>query len=187
MSVIPRFSTVFESAKPRTMGQILLTHNLLPDKYMWLWMKYVTGVNDQYHCTNCLRGKYGKLLSKHNRALTSTPTLNLEEQSSGSFSFIYICGVFKRGYPRSNYPHNLHAVIRPLENSSDTFSFENWNLSVTNGVFVPIPTIDQLPLTYKSLPDRFTTCRIFRWAVCSDLNTGQIANPTQGQDLPPYG
>lgn len=116
------------------------------------------------------------MLSKHNPRLRESPVLVLDEAPMDSFDYIYICGVFKKGYPRSNYPHNLHAVIRPLENSSDTFSFENWNLSVTNGVFVPIPTIDQLPLTYKSLPDRFTTCRIFRWAVCSDLNTRQNAN-----------
>lgn len=169
----------FEKAKKTASSDgVRFVHNLEPTCFMWLWMKYVSGVNDQKHCTNCLRGGYGKMLSKHNPRLRESPVLFLDEAPIDSFDYIYICGVFKRGYPRSNYPHNLHAVIRPLENGSDTFSFENWNLSVTNGVFVPIPTIDQLPLKYKSLPDRFTTCRIFRWAVCSDLNTGQIANPT---------
>jgi len=158
------------------MDQIQLKHNLESDKFMWLWMKYVSGVNDQYHCTNCLRGKYGTLLSKHNLALMSTPTLNLDEQSSGSYSFIYICGVLKKGYPRTNYPHNLHAVIKPCAGSSDEFQFENWNLVATNGVFVPIPGELELPPRYRRLPPEFTTCRIFRWAVCSTLNTDKKTN-----------
>jgi hypothetical protein len=137
---------------------------------MWLWMKYVTGVNDHYHCVNCLRGKYGKLLSKHNLALSSTPILDLDEQSSDSYSFIYICGVLKKGYPRTNYPHNLHAVIKPCPRSSDELQFENWILRVTNGVFEPIPGELDLPIRYRRLPPKFTSCRIFRWAVCSSLN-----------------
>ena len=151
--------------------RVELQHNLEPATFMWLWMKYVSGVNDRYHCTNCLRGKYGKLLSKHNPALTSTPTLTLDEQSIESFAFIYICGVFKKGYPRTNYPHNLHAVIKPRAGSNDAFQFENWNLAVTNGVFEPIPGELDLPARYRSLPPEFTTCRIFRWAACSTLNS----------------
>ncbi|MCY2977214.1 MAG: hypothetical protein NTU79_00930 [Planctomycetota bacterium] len=155
---------------------IELRHNLEPDRFMWLWMKYVAGVNDQYHCTNCLRGKYGKLLSKHNPALTSTPTLNLDEQFSGSYAFIYICGVLKKGYPRTNYSHNLHAVIKPCAGSIDAFQFENWELGVSNGVFERIPCELDLPARYRSLAPEFTTCRIFRWAVCSTLNAGKKTN-----------
>ena len=137
---------------------------------MWLWMKYVTGVNDQKHCTNCLRGPYGKILSKHNSMLASTPKLTLNELPLDAFSAIYICGVIKQGYPRSNYVHNLHAVIKPSAGQVDTFEFENWNLSVSNGVFERIPSEAELPESYRSLPANFTTCRIFRWAVCSSLN-----------------
>ena len=150
---------------------IQLQHNLEPHKFMWLWMKYVAGVNDTYHCTNCLRGKYGLLLSKHNLALAATSTLELDEQPTGSYAFIYVCGVLKRGYPRTNYPHNLHAVIRPCPGSVDEFQFENWRLRVTNGEFAPIPNEFDLPARYQILPPEFTRCRIFRWAVLSTLNT----------------
>lgn len=149
---------------------IQLHHNLAPDKFMWLWTKYVTGINDRYHCTNCLRGSYGKRLSKHNPDLGITPTLVLDEQQLGSFSFLYICGVIKKGYPRSNYPNNLHAVIRPVAGQQDYFCFANWRLQVSNGVFEPIPAESELPERYRSLPPNYTTCRIFRWAVCSSLN-----------------
>jgi hypothetical protein len=149
---------------------VSLEHNLEPDKFKWLWMKYVTAINDRNHCTNCLRGPYGKILSKHNAELSSSPVIALDELREDSFKAIYICGVIKKGYPRTNYEHNLHAVIQPKLGRSDSFEFENWQLSVTNGFFQPIPSEAELPEKYRSLPPEFTTCRIFRWAVCSDLN-----------------
>ena len=151
-------------------SSIIIQHNLEPEKFMWLWMKYVTGVNDEKHCTNCLHGRYGKFLTKHNADLTSMPALLLDEQPLRSFSALYVCGVIKKGYPRSNYEHNLHAAIRPSAGKTDEFEFENWRLKVMNGVFEPIPSQEQLPERYRGLPPEFTTCRIFRWAVCSDLN-----------------
>jgi hypothetical protein len=153
-----------------------LQHNLEPAKFMWLWMKYVSGVNDQCHCTNCLRGKYGKFLSKHNAGLASNRTLTLDEQPANSYYFIYVCGVIKKGYPRTNYPHNLHAVIRPKVGSLDSYQFENWELGVTNGVFEPIPNESELPAQYRNFPPKFTTCRIFRWAVCSSLNPNRTTS-----------
>lgn len=152
---------------------ISLEHNLDSQKFRWLWMKYVSGVNDAKHCTNCIRGKYGKLLSKHNASLNESPRLVLDEQPADSFARIYICGVIKKGYPKSNYAHNLHAVIRPSPGSSDDFAFENWQLRVNNGIFELIPAESDLPLHYQHLPAEFTTCRIFRWAVCSSLNLSQ--------------
>jgi len=149
---------------------IELIQNLEPKKFVWLWTKYVVGVNDQKHCTNCLRGPYGKKLSKHNSLLSESPVLVLDELDEGSFNAIYICGVIKKGYPRTNYKHNLHAAIQPKPGCTDLFQFEGWRLSVTNGVFLPIPSELELPERYRSFGPEFTTCRIFRWAVCSELN-----------------
>ena len=147
-----------------------LSHNLSPKAFKWLWMKYVTTVNDKYHCTNCLRGRYGKVLSKHNSELTKTPVLLMDEFPLDSFSAIYVCGVINKGYPRTNYAYNLHAAIKPMVGRSDEFEFENWTLSVKNGIFQPIPNEDDVPEMYRKLPPEYTTCRIFRWAVCSELN-----------------
>jgi len=151
-------------------SKIQINHNLVPDRFLWLWTKYVTGITDQKHCTNCLRGPYGKILSKHNEQLRASPVVVLDELQEGSFHAIYICGVIKKGYPRTNYEHNLHAAIQPKPGCKDSFQFESWRLSVTNGIFLPIPSETELPERYRSLPPEFTTCRIFRWAVCSDLN-----------------
>lgn len=149
---------------------VVLCHNLNPDAFMWLWMKYVRGVNDQHHCTNCLRGWYGNRLNKANRSLLATPDLVLDERPLSSFHAIYICGVYKQGYPKSNYPHNLHAAVLPRQGAEDRFQFENWTLDVRNGIFLTIPLESELPTRYRSLPPEFTSCRIFRWAVSSFLN-----------------
>lgn len=148
---------------------VRLKHNFQPGKFKWLWMKYVTAINDQKHCTNCLRGKYGKVLSKHNHDLETTPILTLNEQPTDTYEAIYICGVIKKGYPNSNYIHNLHTVIKHKPGAADEFRFEEWQLSVENGVFEEIPSEEEIPAQYRGLPPRFKTCRIFRWAVCSGL------------------
>jgi len=144
---------------------VILHHNLEPKKFVWLWMKYVRGVNLQHHCTNCLRGPYGKKLSKHNEELGSTPTLVLDEQPLGSFSALYICGVAQQGYrQKANYPHNLHAAVLPSPGLNDTFEFENWKLSIENGKFIEIPGEKALSPNLRALPPEYTTCRIFRFA-----------------------
>jgi len=146
----------------------LVCHNLRPPPFVWLWSKYVRGTNDAQHCTASLRGTYSRKLTRLNPALASEPAILMDEQPAGSYSAIYLCGVARAGYAKKlNYPHNLHAAIRPEPGGGDTFRFENWRLSVENGVFVPIPSEDQLPDRYRALPPEFTTCRIFRFAVCN--------------------
>ena len=151
-----------------TRTPLSLEHNLLPDAFVWLWAKYVTGYNPDRHCTNVLRGKYSKALSKHNALLAATPRLELNEQPAGAFVGVYICGVAKHGYAtKTNYPHNLHAVIRPQDGRNDSFSFERWTLYVRNGAFEPVPPLEALSLEDRQRAVEFTTCRIFRWAVVS--------------------
>jgi hypothetical protein len=148
-------------------GAIIIEHNLDPARFMWLWAKYVRGVNETKHCTSCLRGWYSKRLSAHNPELRETARLVLDERDPSEFFALYICGVAKQGYSRRlNYPHNLHAAMLPAPGRRDRFRFEEWELEVTNGVFDPIPALEELPPRLGALPEEFTTCRIFRWAVC---------------------
>jgi len=102
--------------------------------------------------------------------MVSTPELALDERPLADYRAIYICGVARDGYhrkPKTNYPHNLHAVIIPRPGAHGSLSFEQWQLEVTDGVFDAIPNLDDLPAEYRGLANEFTTCRIFRWAVCN--------------------
>ena len=151
---------------------IITQHNFESSKFKWLWMKYVTSVNDRYHCTNCIRGRYSKLFSKHNQNLSTQNTFELNEATQGDYKALYICGVSSKGYSqKKNYPFNVHASILPKEGAKDTFKFDNWVMEIENGIFLPIPEEGKLPKKYMTLPPEYTTCRIFRWAVC---NTGDL-------------
>jgi hypothetical protein len=145
---------------------IEITHNFDPDRFMWLWTKYVTGFNEKCHCTNAIRGRYSRKLWKGNPGLTAQPTVTLDEQPEDSYRAIYVCGVIRQGYAASrNYAHNVHAAILPVPGAQDEWVFEDWKLRVDNGRFLPIPVgAGQLPVRYQGLPDAFTSCRIFRWA-----------------------
>lgn len=142
---------------------IQLEHNLRPKRFKWLWAKYVTGVNPKHHCTNCLTGAYSKKLSKHNPNLEITRVLHLNEVAT--FKAIYLCGVVQKGYPKDNYPHNLHVAIIPRGGASEFLQFEDWEFRLVNGVFCKIPPTSCLSSAYADLPPEYTSCRIFRWAV----------------------
>ena len=145
---------------------VQIDHNLDPRQFVWLWMKYVTGANDANHCTNVLGGRYSKKLSKHNPDLAPGVSVTCDEQPAASYAALYICGVAKQGYAKKqNYPHNLHIPILPAAGATSHFSFEEWRLTIRNGIVLPICSEEELPERYRSLPKEFTTCRIFRWAV----------------------
>jgi hypothetical protein len=139
---------------------------------MWLWAKYVTGVNLNYHCTNSLKGPYSKNFSKHNENFNSNEIVNFDEISD--FKAIYICGVSNVGYSKKeNYPRNLHLVLIPKENHKENYSFLDWNFKIENTTVSPIISEAELPEKYSNLPPEFTTCRIFRWA-CSFNNKKNV-------------
>lgn len=145
---------------------LTLEHNLDARHWMWLWAKYTTGHNPAQHCTKSIRGTYSKRFSAHNDAMAIQQSLEMDEVGDGTFAAIYLCGVAKQGYRlKQNYPHNLHAVIVPAPGMTDSFTFEAWRLRVTGGRFAPVPGPENLPEEYRKLPDEYTTCRIFRWAV----------------------
>jgi hypothetical protein len=147
-------------------GLIEIDHNLDLKRFVWLWMKYVTGANDAHHCTNVLRGNYSKKLSKHNANLDPGVSVVCDEQPSGSFAALYVCGVARQGYAnKKNYPHNLHIPILPALGRTCDFVFEEWRFGIRNGIVLPIPPEAELPECYRALPSEYTTCRIFRWAV----------------------
>jgi hypothetical protein len=147
---------------------IILEQNLDPRVFKWLWAKYVRSVNDAQHCTNSLRGPYSKKFSKLNPEFAAGAQIAFDEQAPDSFWAIYICGVASRGYTNgTNYPHNVHAAIIPVLGAEDRWDFEGWCLHVENGKFSRIPSrVEEIPACYHALPDAFTNCRIFRWAVC---------------------
>ena len=156
---------------------VVITHNLEPEAFEWLWAKYVVSSNLGKHCTASLeshrvqaadgiRSLYSQRFSKaRNPLMKQMPRLVMDECALGDFDAIYLCGVASTGYSsKRNYPHNFHAAIVPIPGMRDEYNFEKWNLKIENGVFTRIPDESELPQQFLHFPTAFTSCRIFRWA-----------------------
>jgi hypothetical protein len=142
---------------------VVIRHNFTPDHFMWLWAKYVVGFNEKYHCTNCLRGRYSDRFSKARNPLLAQEQHIAFDEHDGHQA-IYICGVARKGYSvKKNYAHNVHIAIAPIEGAMAEFQFENWVVQIENGSVLSIPITAELPPRLRQLPERFTTCRVFRW------------------------
>jgi len=142
---------------------VVIRHNFTPNDFMWLWAKYVVGFNEQYHCTNCLRGRYSRRFSKaRNPLLEKEHEIAFDEYAD--HRAIYICGVARRGYSsKTNYRHNVHLAIEPSAVPSSMFRFEQWIVHVKNGTILPIPGVEELTPRLQSFSEAYTSCRIFRW------------------------
>lgn len=82
----------------------------------------------------------------------------------------------KKGYAKhENYSHNVHIAILPREGASDKWSFENWRMSVVNGVFEGIISEDQLKPFWRKCSEEFRTCRMYRWAVAHYIDKEWVA------------
>lgn len=145
---------------------IVIKHNFDETKFKWLWAKYVKSGNLEKHCTACLKGPYSKKFScASNKNLLQQPVLTMDEVPSDDYQAIYFCGVLKKGYPRSNYPHNVHFAVVPEEGATDVWDFENWHVEITGRKLSPIPSEEMLNEKFFVAPydEHYYTCRIFRW------------------------
>ena len=145
---------------------IVLHHNFDGKQFKWLYAKYSTGVNPNHHCTYAIKGKYSKRFNRNNSSFSPNNDIILDEFPELGWDAIYICGVSSKGYRRhENYPHNVHIAILPSPGKTDYWSFENWEMTVKNGVFEYVIDEKQLDARFKNLPKEYVTCRMFRWAV----------------------
>lgn len=152
---------------------LVIHHNFIPSRFMWLWAKYVHAGDDTCHCTACIKGPYSKKFSgTSNKDMAVQTTLVMDEQEEGSYDAIYFCGVVKKGYlnkdpKKNNYPHNVHFAVVPCEGVNDMWNFEGWHVEIENGRLSRIPAEEELDEKYFRAPynEHFYTCRIFRWMV----------------------
>lgn len=150
---------------------IEIYHNFESSRFMWLWAKYVSAGRIEKHCTGCLVGPYSKKFSGTvNKELTNQTCLLMDEYDN--FEAIYFCGVLKEGYlnknpEKNNYRHNVHFVVLPQPGNSDVWEFENWKVTIKDGILERIPKTFELDDSLFKYPydAHYFTCRIFRWMV----------------------
>lgn len=155
---------------------VRLTHNFKGKKFMWLYAKYANGCNPEHHCTNAIKGKYSKRFSRLSKEFLPGQPICMDEYPQEDWDAIYICGVSRIGYSKhENYPHNVHVVILPREGERDEWSFENWRMTVENGIFEGVISEDQLKPFWCERPEEFRTCRMYRWAVAHYIDKEWVA------------
>lgn len=145
---------------------IIVHHNFDGKKFKWLYAK--TRPAQILKTTALTR-------SKENTANASQETIPISSRIriSSSTNFRSLDGmrstsavVSSKGYAKHlNYPHNVHIAIIPAPGETDEWSFENWKMTVKNAKFEYVISEDELDPKYKDLPEKYVTCRMFRWAV----------------------
>ena len=122
--------------------------------WMYLWGKYVTGINLNNHCAKSLLGNYSKKIDK-NKA--SESNIKLDEFNSDIF---YLCGVSKP----YKWNENFHLAIRYKEGNNIVIN--------RNGLYLEIENAEELPIIFdinkctheKKNKKDFATCRNWQFA-----------------------
>jgi hypothetical protein len=124
--------------------------------FRFLWAVYVTGFVPTQHCKKCLRGPTS---SRTSPQIELRKHFAFDEQSPGSFDYIYICGV-SNPYQWRNSFHLPFRVVPGAVAQKDTYN--GFRFRVTNAEEIEIP---ELPAGYRGLDNSFTTCRNFQFGV----------------------
>jgi hypothetical protein len=118
--------------------------------YQYLWLKTVTGFNQDVHCEPCLKGRRSALIP----ARTGFPAGFIAQgRIEDPAPFVYLCGVsaFSRYYDK-----HLHILMLPDESSAFTYEDDNVCLLVTGFRKLPISAV---PGAEQAVSDEFWTCR----------------------------
>lgn len=147
---------------------IIIQHNFDAKQFSKLFAMYTYGCKPYDHCNRCLKKYFSKKFNSKNPFFNEETNLELNEYSDKNWDAIYVCGV-RKGYwsdkKEQVYPHNVHFAIIPAVGKTDLWEFENWKVTVQNGVIEQVPSESQLDKRFSDFPKECTTCRIYRWAV----------------------
>ena len=123
-------------------------------EWMYLWGKYVTGINLNAHCAKALKGEYTK---KINKEMDAAFNIKLDEADSKIF---YLCGVTKP----YKWKDNFHLALRYKKGSHITVS--------RNGLYLEVEDAEELPICFdldkcnheKKDKKEYATCRNWQFA-----------------------
>lgn len=130
-------------------GPMYLVVTIKRTRYLYLWLKYVTGFDISNHCATCLEGHYSKLLPYRRRLEPGQRFEGLLNEHQAPY--VYLCGV------TPSYPENLHIPMRYKQGHTVEYEDANIVVKALHAERLSIEPVD-LPL-----PSAFTTCRNFQF------------------------
>lgn len=122
--------------------------------WMYLWGKYVNGVDLENHCAKCLLGKYSKKINKDTKEVKN---LVLDEGSSKIF---YLCGVTKPYV----WEDNFHLALRYKEGCNIKINKKSIYLELENAEELPIDFDINNCEHEKKTKKEYSTCRNWQFA-----------------------
>lgn len=123
--------------------------------FRYLWLKYVTGVNLNFHCARCLKGEYSQKIKPEPAMLRN---IEFDEHPA---KILYLCGVAKP----YNWSKNFHLAM--IEQPGETFrlSENNITVEVVNAMPLPITTDAMNAIEHPNRTQKaFATCRNWQFA-----------------------
>lgn len=131
--------------------------------YKYLWLKYVIGVNLNYHCARCLLGAYSEKINPDIEVITP---IVLDEAPA---RYYYLCGVAKSG----KWADNFHLAFKHVPGEMILREGGGIDVIIQDATEIQIVPIDKTTNTH---PKRFLpfyhTCRNWRFAnmIIGDFN-----------------
>ena len=118
--------------------------------YQYLWLKSVTGFDQQVHCEKCLKGKRSGLIPAHTGYAAG---FTAEGPMENAESYVYLCGVsaFSR-----NYSDHLHLLM--IRDADSTVEYADANVEVVVTGMRRLP-IEPVPGADLVLPKEVWSCR----------------------------
>lgn len=122
--------------------------------WLYLWGKYVTGINLEVHCAKSLKGNYSKKIVKNK---STRENIKLDEYNSNIF---YLCGVSKP----YKWNENFHLALRYKPGNNITIE--------RNGLYLEIENAEEIPIVFdidkcnheNKYKEEYSSCRNWQFA-----------------------
>lgn len=124
--------------------------DLFERDFRWLWLMYVTGFDERYHCQQCLKGRKSRIL-RYDQGTIALPSHFAFDLDEFRAPYVYLCGVTAR------YEENLHIAARPSPGNTVTYADNRIRVVVSDAEQVPILPVD------ADKPAQFLRCRNFQF------------------------
>ncbi len=121
---------------------------------LYLWLKYVKGVDLRVHCAKCLLGVYSKRVDPK---MTEAQDIPLDEDSAQIF---YLCGV-SRPY---NWMKNFHLAFREKEGATIEYESNGIHIILENAERIEFSEEDIAPDDPHRSKKVYRTCRNWQFA-----------------------
>lgn len=89
----------------------------IKQKYRYVWLKYVNGVDLTQHCAKCLRGQYESRINRD--------TLSYNDMELPPSPYYYFCTVYQ-------YDTNIHLAFEEAEGETITIEDERYSVVIEN-------------------------------------------------------